>query len=261
MAASPDVEAPRLSYVMPALDEERRLGDSLKRLIDYAAQQPFAVEIIVVDDGSSDRTAQIADDASRELPPGVCLRLLRHEVNRGKGAAVRTGALAARGEYVLYLDADLATPPEETSKLLAELDRGADVAAGTRVRPEGGDMRSSQPGWRRISGRLFAQTRRRLLLSDIEDTQCGFKAFRREAAQAVFSRQRLDRWAFDVEILYISRKLGFSISQVPIAWQHVADSQFRLGARAALREINDLLRIRRMHRGLTPASKAEPKTT
>jgi hypothetical protein len=120
-------------------------------------------------------------------------------------------------------------------------------------------MRASQPAWRRIGGRLFGMVRRRILLSDIEDTQCGFKAFRREAAQAVFSRQQLDRWAFDVEVLYIARKLGYEIAQVPIVWEHQADSKFRLGAGSALREIRDLLRIRRMHSGLTPLSTNGPQ--
>ncbi|MEX1253229.1 MAG: dolichyl-phosphate beta-glucosyltransferase [Dehalococcoidia bacterium] len=261
MTANVDADTPHLTFVVPAYNEERRLVASLQRLIGFAAAEPCAVEIIVVDDGSADRTAEIAREAASGMPANVSLRLLQHERNRGKGAAVRTGALAARGDYVLSFDADLAMPPEEASKLLAALEAGAGVAAGTRVRPEGGDMRASQPAWRRIGGRLFGMVRRRLLLSDIQDTQCGFKAFRRDVAQAVFSRQQLDGWAFDPEVLYIARKLGYEIAQVPIAWEHQADSQFRLGARAALREIRDLLRIRRMHRGLTPLPKAGPKTT
>jgi dolichyl-phosphate beta-glucosyltransferase len=239
---------------MPALDEERRLAKSLERLVAYAGAQPCAVEVIVVDDGSTDRTAEIAREAATTLPANVSFRLLQHERNRGKGAAVRTGALAALGDYVLTFDADLAMPPEEAAKLVAALDAGAGVAAGTRVRPEGGDMRASQPAWRRIGGRLFARVRRLLLLPDIEDTQCGFKGFRRDVAQAVFSRQQLDGWAFDPEALYIARKLGYEIAQVPIVWEHQADSKFRLGAGAALREIGDLLRIRRMHRGLGPVA-------
>jgi dolichyl-phosphate beta-glucosyltransferase len=210
------------------------------------------VEVIVVDDGSTDRTAEIAREAGSRVPPNVSFRLLQHERNRGKGAAVRTGALAARGDYILSFDADLAMPPEEASKLVAALDAGAGVAAGTRVRPEGGDMRASQPAWRRIGGRLFGMVRRRLLLPDIKDTQCGFKAFRRDVAQAVFSRQQLEGWAFDPEVLYIARKLGYEIAQVPVEWRHVGESRFRLGPRTALREIGDLLRIRRMHARVKP---------
>ncbi len=251
MADEPPSSAPpRVSFVVPAYNEERRLGDSLARLIEFAARQPYAAEIIVVDDGSADRTAEIAREAGEGLPDRVSLRVLQHERNRGKGAAVRTGALAATGDHILYLDADLATPPEETPKLLEALEAGADLAAGSRVQPGGIDLRASQPAWRRIGGRLFALARRRLLLSDVEDTQCGFKAFRRPAAQAIFSRQRLEGWAFDAELLFLAGKLGFSVWQVPVAWRHVEGSSFQLGVGSALREVGDLLRIRWLHRGV-----------
>ena len=239
-----------LSYVVPAYNEEQRLGDSLAKLIAYSAAQPFAVEIIVVDDGSADRTAEIATEAIANLPDGVTANVIQHEVNRGKGAAVRTGALAASSDVVLYLDADLATQPDQTPKLLAALSSGADVAIGSRIRPEGGDMRASQPAWRRVGGRLFALLRRRLLLSDIEDTQCGFKAFSRAAAQAIFSCQQLDGWAFDAELLYLAHRLGYKVVQVPIEWRHVEGSRFKLGAGSAYREVRDLVRVRWLHRGL-----------
>ncbi|MDP3766663.1 MAG: glycosyltransferase, partial [Dehalococcoidia bacterium] len=142
-----------MSFVVPAYNEERRLGASLARLIEFAAQQPYDAEIIVVDDGSEDRTVDVAREAAGRTPTGVTLRVLEQGRNRGKGAAVRTGALAAEGDYVLYMDADLATPLEEAPRLLSELDAGADVAAGTRVQPDGQDMRASQPAWRRIGGR------------------------------------------------------------------------------------------------------------
>ncbi len=254
MAAGPSSLAPRyVSFVVPAYNEERRLSDSLARLVDFAGSQPYRAEITVVDDGSGDSTAEIARQAAaRTLPGNVSLRLLQHERNRGKGAAVRTGALAAPGDVILYLDADMATPPEETPKLLASLEAGVDVAAGSRVQPGGVDLRASQPALRRIGGRLFGLVRRRLLLSDVEDTQCGFKAFRKEAARAIFARQRLEGWAFDAELLFLARKLGFSVQQVPIAWQHVEGSRFRPGAAVALREVRDLLRIRWLHRGVRP---------
>jgi dolichyl-phosphate beta-glucosyltransferase len=245
-------QRPGLSIVVPAYNEEKRLGPSLRRLIEYAAAQPFAVEIVVVDDGGADGTAAAAEEALRELPPSVTARILKHETNRGKGAAVRTGALAAAGDYVLTCDADLASPPKEYGKLLAALDAGADVAAGSRVQPDGSDMRASQPLFRRMGGRLFAAVRRRLLLSDVQDTQCGFKAFRRAAAQALFPRQRLDGWAFDAELLFLASKLGFSVAQVPIEWQHMEDSRFHLGLFAAFRELRDLASIRWRHRGVRP---------
>lgn len=242
---------PSLSYVVPAYNEEERLGESLAKLIAYSAAQPYAVEILVVDDGSADRTAEVATAALADLPHGVTANVIRYELNRGKGAAVRTGALAASNDVVLYLDADLATSPDQTPKLLNALASGADIAIGSRIRPEGGDMRASQPAWRRVGGRAFAVLRRQLLLSDIEDTQCGFKAFSRPAAQAIFSRQQLDGWAFDAELLYLAHRLGYSVVPVPVEWHHVEGSRFKLGAGSAYREVRDLVRVRWMHRGLT----------
>ena len=253
--ADPASSLPRpLSFVVPAYNEESRLGESLSRLIDFSARQRYAIEIVVVDDGSADRTPEIARAAAQRLPEGVSLRLLQHERNRGKGAAVRTGGLAATGDIILYMDADMAVPPEETPKLLEALAAGADVAAGSRVQPGGFDMRASQPAWRRVGGRVFAFARKRLLLSDVADTQCGFKALRREAAQAIFPRQRLDRWAFDSELLFLARRLGFSVRQVPVEWRHVEGSSFRLTVGSALSEVVDLLRIRWLHRGVGPES-------
>ena len=250
----PPARPGRVSFIVPAYNEEQRLGDSLVRLIEFVGSQAYEAEIIIVDDGSSDRTAEIARQAEASSAGNVPLRLLQHERNRGKGAAVRTGATAAGGDYVMYLDADLATPPEEYPKLLAALDGGADVAAGSRVQPDGSDMRASQPAWRRIGGRLFGLARRRFLLPDIADTQCGFKAFRRSAAQAIFSRQQIDRLTFDAELLYLATRLGLTIAQVPIEWQHMEGSTVQLGVSSSLRELRDLLRIRWLHRSVKPGS-------
>jgi dolichyl-phosphate beta-glucosyltransferase len=252
MPGAPGQFSPRsVSFVVPAYNEERRLGESLRRLIEYAAAQPYASEIIVVDDGSTDATPRIAREAAASpAPPRVTLRFLQHDRNRGKGAAVRTGMLTAAGDAALIVDADLAMPPEEIAKLLDVLAAGGDVAAGSRIQPSGYDLRASQPAWRRLGGRAFAVVRRRLLLSDIEDTQCGFKAFRAAAARAIFSRQRLEGWTFDAEILFLAQRLGFDVRQVPVQWQHIEGSRFQLGVRSALKELRDLLRIRWLHRGV-----------
>ncbi len=251
MTDAPPSAAPRrVSFVVPAYDEERRLGSSLERLIAYLARQDYESEVIVVDDGSEDATASIAERVAADQPERVSLRVLRHDRNRGKGAAVRTGMLAATGDPTLYLDADLATPPEETSRLLDALGEGYDLAIGVRIQPGGYDMRASEPTYRRIGGYIFTAVRRRLLLFDVYDTQCGFKAFRKEAAERIFRLQQLDGWAFDAELLFIAQRLGYSIKQMPVEWHHVEGSRFQIGIRSAIRELRDLARIRWIHRGL-----------
>ena len=236
---------------MPAYNEERRLGPSLEQLLAFAAAQGYPVELLVVDDGSVDRTAELVREAAGATPANVSLRLLQHPRNLGKGRAVRTGCLAAAGDFVVYLDADLATPPQEALKLLRTLEEGADVAVGSRVHPGGYDMRASQPPYRRALGWLYTWVRQRLLLPDIADTQCPLKAFRREAAQRIFARQRLSGWAFDVEVLYLARRMGLRTSQVPVEWHHVGGSHMRVGPLQALRVLWDLLRLRWLHRGVT----------
>ncbi len=251
MTAAPNsATTRRVTFVVPAYDEERRLGGSLQRLIEFCQGQPYESELIIVDDGSSDRTAVIVSAAAERLPARVSLQLLQHHRNRGKGAAVRTGALAATGDDILYLDADLATPPEEIPKLLAALNDGYDLAIGVRIQPGGYDMRDSEPAWRRIGGHIFTFVRRRLLLSDVHDTQCGFKAFRKEAAQKLFPLQQLDGWAFDAELLFMAERLGLSIRQIPVEWRHVGGSRFRITITSALHELRDLARIRWLHREL-----------
>ena len=242
---------PRLSLVIPAYNEEQRLRPSLEQILAFAVAQGYPVELLVVDDGSVDRTPDLVREAAGVTPPNVSLRLLQHPRNLGKGRAVRTGCLAAAGEFVAYLDADLATPPQEVLKLLPSLEEGADVAVGSRIHPGGYDMRASQPPYRRAVGWLYTQVRQRLLLPDIVDTQCPLKAFRREAAQRIFARQRLSGWAFDAEVLYLARRMGLRTSQVPVEWRHVGGSHLRVGPLQALRVLWDLLRLRWLHRGVT----------
>ncbi len=256
--ASPPAGPRRVSFVMPAFDEEGRLGSSLERLIAYCGRQAYESEIIVVDDGSSDATVAIAERAQHRAEDTaaerVTLRILKHEQNRGKGAAVRTGMLAATGDYAIYLDADLATPPEETAKLVDGLNGGADIAIGVRIQPGGYDMRNSEPFHRRVGGRIFTGVRKQLLLKDIHDTQCGFKAFRNDVAQVLTRQQELDGWAFDAELLFLAQRQGYSIVQVPVEWRHVEGSRFQIGVQSAIRELRDLARIRWIHRDVKRAS-------
>ena len=247
---STDDARPGVSIVMPAFNEEARLPTGLANLIAFAATLPREVEVVVVDDGSSDRTPDIIATAREgALPANVTVRLEQHERQQGKGAAIRTGCLAARGEFVFCIDADLATPPEEIAKLLEALQHGAPIAIGSRIQPDGSDMRASQPLQRRFVGRLFTTMRKLLrVLPDIDDTQCPMKGFRQDVAADVFPRQRLRGWIFDAEVLYIARMLGYGIVTRPVVWRHVDGSRLRVRPTQAFEVARDLIRLRFMHR-------------
>jgi len=241
------IERFHVSLVFPAYNEEARLGPSLRKLAGYLGRQPYACEVIIVDDGSTDATVEVAQSWAASLPDNVHLEVLTHYQNQGKGAAVKTGCLAARGDYVIFTDVDLASPLEDCDRLLAALSTTADVAIGTRVHPGGHDMRSSQPLSRRLMGRLFTFVRKRLAVPQIDDTQCPLKGFRREAAQRIFAAQRLSGWSFDVELLFLADRFGMKTEQIPVKWEHVEGSTLRLRPRMALRVLWDLLRLRRLH--------------
>jgi dolichyl-phosphate beta-glucosyltransferase len=213
-----------LSIVVPAYNEVPRLPVTLPRVIAYAETLSEPVEIIVVDDGSDDGTGEIADTLGR-----ACrfLTVLRSDRNRGKGAAVRRGMLAARLGHVLFTDVDLSTPIEETVKLRAALAAGADVAIGSR-RLAQSDVQIHQPWLRELAGRTFSGLASLLLLPGIRDSQCGFKAFRRPIARELFGRQRLDGFGFDAEVLWLARQLGFRVAEVPIVWRDDRRSNVRL---------------------------------
>lgn len=239
-------QPPKVSFVIPAYNEEARLPASLDRVIAFLAQQSYMSEIIVSDDGSTDATPRIV--ARREdagLPECVTLRLLRTERNAGKGAAIRRGCLDAAGTFVFFIDADLATPPEESTPLLAALENGADLAIGSRIQPDGSDMRASQPFQRQMAGKLFTLMRKTMrVLPEIDDTQCPLKGFTAEAATAVFTEQQLSGWIFDAEVLSIARARGYRIESVPVRWRHVDGSRLRVRPSQAYQVARDLLRLR-----------------
>lgn len=229
---------PALSLVIPAYNEEKRLPVSLARIAEWLGSRtpPLSAEVLVVDDGSSDRTATVAEKTAAGL--GLPFRVLRLEENRGKGAAVRAGVLAASGEHVLVTDADLSTPIEEVEKLLAA---DAPVAIGSR----GLDatlVKERQSLFRVASGKTFNLLVRLLVVSGIRDTQCGFKLFQRDVAREVFSRTTVDRFAFDVEALLLSRRLGYRITEVPVLWFNSPDTRVGLGS--GLEAFAALFRIR-----------------
>lgn len=207
---------PTYSIVIPAYNEGRRLGATLEKVLAYVDRQKWPAEIIVVNDGSRDNTAEITREFVQKNP---ILRLVENPGNRGKGYAVRNGMLNAAGEVLLFSDADLSSPIEEAPKLFAAIGAGADVAIGSRwLKAELQTER--QPGYRQLFGRIFNLLLRAILGLKFKDTQCGFKAFTRRAALEIFPRQKIERWGFDPEILFIAQKHGFKIAEVPVEWAH-----------------------------------------
>jgi dolichyl-phosphate beta-glucosyltransferase len=244
----------QLSVVVPAYNEERRIGQSLARIGDFLTGLPYGTEVLVVDDGSAGPGRDAVVAALSALPAGVARKLIRHQQNHGKGAAVRSGCLAAGGVYVAFLDADLATPPEELTQVITALESGADVAIGNRNHDDGSDMRDQRGIGRRLAGRTYSLVVRWLLLPDIVDSQCPLKAFRQDAARQLFSLQRIDTWAFDAELIYLARRLQLRVDKVQVVWLAVEGSHLRLSARAAARELLNLLRIRWLHRSVKPVA-------
>ena len=222
--AEDQTSRPYLSIVIPAHNEAKRLGGTLKRIRRYAEKHDFAVEVMVVSDASDDGTADLA----RQFDPGqMTLNVLASTISRGKGRTVRRGMLAARGRVLLMTDADLATPIEELDKLLVWLDEGYDVVIGSRAMTDS-VLCPAQGPMRRFLGWAFRKLRRAMFLPDIRDTQCGFKCFTREVADEVFSRQQLDDAAFDCEILLLARLGGYRIKEVGVPWGHDPDSRMKL---------------------------------
>ena len=226
-----------LSVIIPAFNEERRLPATLERLITFLEPSGWDWEIRVVDDGSTDGTAQVAEHHNRVQPRIV----LQQEPHRGKGGAVRTGMLRAVARYRFLCDADLSMPAKELPRFFPPLAQGADIAIGSR---EGAEARRVGEPWRRhITGRAFNWAIQAIAIRGIPDTQCGFKMFTADAADRVFSRVTLDGWAFDVEALAIARALGLRIAIVPIEWHHRPESQLSV-TRDAWRMLRDVWRVR-----------------
>ena len=227
-----------LSIVIPAFNEENRISATLRRIRDYLSDQSYEAEVLVVIDGSQDRTIDLVREFAADYPT---LFVLNNESNRGKGFAVRRGMLESQGKFLLFSDADLSTPIEEVERLLWQLHSGYDIAIASRALPDA-DIRVRQPWWRQLMGRTFNRLVQRLILPGIWDSQCGFKCFRREVAQQVFFRQRIDRFGFDVEILWLARKLGYRIAEVPVTWINDPFSQVR-PIRDSFRMLVDIFRI------------------
>jgi dolichyl-phosphate beta-glucosyltransferase len=235
------INQPLLSIIIPAYNEEERLPQSLERIGSFVAGQPYSTEVLVVNDGSQDNTAGIAGDFRRKYP---FLSLIDKE-HRGKGHTVKTGMMAAQGQYLFACDSDLSMPIEEVSKFLPPALDGYDVAIASREVP--GARRYGEPFYRHIMGRVFNLIVRLLTVPGVQDTQCGFKSFRREVAQAVFPYQTIDGWSFDVEILFIARKYGYQITEVPINWYYMERSQIK-PLTDTVNMLREVLRVRRNDR-------------
>ncbi len=213
---------PKYSIVIPAYNESGRILTTLRSVVECIRARNWSAEVVVVNDGSTDRTAEVVRTFAKKAPE---VRLMENPSNRGKGFSVRAGMLQAQGEVVLFTDADLSAPIEEAERLFTAIAGGADIAIGSRWL-EKGRQTHRQPLYRQFFGRCFNAVIRTVMGLKFADTQCGFKAFTREAAHTVFQLQTVERWGFDPEILFIALKRGFWILEVPVSWAH--DERTRL---------------------------------
>ena len=228
-----------LSIVIPAFNEAKRITETLSRIESYLKTQGYPYEIIVIDDGSTDKTGDLVRNRSAH---NNAIRLLQNKKNMGKGYSVKRGMLEAQGEYLLFSDADLSTPIEEIEKLMPWFTRGYDIVIGSRGLLESNVVRH-QPFYRERSGRVFNILVRFLIVKEIKDTQCGFKCFRQEAAKQVFKRQTVNGFCFDVEVIFIATQLGYKIKEVPIAWYNSSETKVNILI-DPLKMFLDLLKIR-----------------
>lgn len=229
-----------LSIVIPVYNEEEIIISTLEQIVKYLQIQKFLWEIIVVDDGSRDQTVKKIWEFIVTHPQ---ISLLSNPYNHGKGYVVRQGMLKAKGEYILFSDADLSTPIQELKKLLFYLEKGYDIAIGSRALREPG-VKVICPLSREFIGKIFNFLVRHLVLPGIMDTQCGFKCFRRDVAHNLFKRQKIDGFSFDVEILYLARLFGYRIKEISVNWYYSSSSKVNV-FRDSLKMFRDVLEIRR----------------
>ena len=234
---------PTLSIVILAYNEEDRIGSTLERIIRYLGSRDLAFEILIVDDGSTDRTSEMVHSFAEQENLSGPIHIFRNETNRGKGYSVRHGMLKAQGDFALFTDADLSAPIEELSKLEKEVvEGGCDIAFGSRD-VKGSDIQVHQPWWRESSGKIFNQCVRLLTGLPYSDTQCGFKLFRMSRCKDLFERQTIFDFGFDVELLYVARKWGLTMKEVPVVWRHSPGTKVQFLPHA-FGMLVDLLKIR-----------------
>ena len=230
------MKTPFLSIIIPAHNEESRLPRTLEQVFHFLEEQHYPAEVIVVENGSSDHTYEIAEEFTHKHPNLTALR----EENRGKGNAIRRGILEAQGEYRFICDADLSMPIEELPKFLPPTLTDFDIAIGSREAP--GAIRYNEPSYRHLRGRAINLVIRMFILPGLNDTQCGFKCFHANAAEALFRQQTLPGWSFDIEILYLARRKKLRLREIPIQWYFDPESKVS-AVRDAVRMIGDIFRI------------------
>jgi glycosyltransferase involved in cell wall biosynthesis len=214
-----DPMKPKLSIIIPAYNEEKRIGLSLDKVVTFVSTQAYPIEVLVVNNNSRDRTAEIIDSFVEEFP---FMRRVDQPI-QGKGAALRKGIMEGRGDILFIADADFSMPVEEIAKFMPAMHEGYDIAIGSRELPE--SNRVGEPEYRHIMGRVYNFVVRLFAIPKIHDTQCGFKAFKRDVAREIFPMQTIDGWGFDVEILYIALQRGYTLYEVPITWHYMPESR------------------------------------
>lgn len=255
----PAIAPPHLSLAITAFNEAGRLPPTLTRALEFLRAQGYPFEIVINDDGSRDDTAAVAERIG-EAWPGV-VRVLRAPRNEGKGAGLRRAILATRGERVLFSDADFSTPIDELPRLMRAIDVGAHVVIGSRVQPDGSDMRQSQPLYRRLFGKAYRLLRDATTVRGIVDTQSGFKLFVGDVARELFADSVVRSIIFDVEVLYLAQRRGYHVAEVPVQWTNVGGSRMRVTPGHAARVFWDTVRVPWIHRGETPRGDASSPAT
>lgn len=233
----------KLSIIVPAYNEELRIGKTIESILQYLLKKDWDYEILVVDDGSSDQTVEVVKKAFGDC--GIHKKIIQNERNRGKGYSVKRGMLEATGDFLLFTDADLSTPISDVEMMITALNQGADVAIGSRDLSDS-QVEIHQNFLRELMGKVFNRLARLLTFKGIHDSQCGFKCFRHNAAKEIFSLQKIDGFSFDVEIVYLAQRLGYQVREVPVVWRNSPASRVNVLS-DPLKMFIDLFRIRLIH--------------
>ncbi len=232
-----------LSIIVPAYNEEKRIGATLSRIYSFLSEKDYSFEVILVDDGSMDGTVSKAEHST--LARKGCLKVIRNGVNKGKGFSVRSGILNSSGEFIIFSDADLSTPIEELSKLFDKIKDGYDIVIASRALDDS-DVGIHQPFYREKMGKVFNFFVKLILLKDFNDTQCGFKLFKGDIARMLAKDMKIDGFCFDVEMLYLAKKKGLKIKEVGVRWENSPESKVK-ALSSSVSMFFDLFRIRALH--------------